>query len=432
MKKYGFLMMMMSLICPVKALGGMSNSIEYTQLYIIGDAVATGWDLGQAPDMTSIAPGVLEWTGELNGGKEFKFMNTREAWHKHIVATASGITAEPEASYSLAFYADWALDGSKDCKFKVAESGKYTITVDLNSMKMRLCKTAAATAWADKFYLTGTAVDNRVIELSEYHNAEFKGSFSCKPGFLKLMNTESETAETKYFVPRFQEVDITFGEGYYSPLYSADKSANGWSVSVAGDYNIYLDKNSETYLARMFKPSNVLYLVGGCCELKWNYWDANSCRFYPDPNRPEVMVWEGELRIGWDETADEPNKFKILTAQDWFRATYHPYVSDALAEGKTDARISGGDDLKWTISRDGYYRLELNTMTEELIGTFLGERDEYLSKENVTMGIDKPRADGDMFVKPAYFNMQGMKMKSPGRGLCILVDRNGVTKRYVK
>lgn len=315
MKKYVFLLMIMSLICPVKALGGMSNSIEYTQLYIIGDAVATGWDLGQAPDMTSIAPGVLEWTGELNGGKEFKFMNTREAWHKHIVATASGITAEPEASYSLAFYADWTLDGSKDCKFKVAESGKYTITVDLNSMKMRLCKTAAATAWADKFYLTGTAVDNRVIELSEYHNAEFKGSFSCKPGFLKLMNTESETAETKYFVPRFQEVDITFGEGYYSPLYSADKSANGWSVSVAGDYNIYLDKNSETYLARMFKPSNVLYLVGGCCELKWNYWDANSCRFYPDPNRPEVMVWEGELRIGWDETADEPNKFKIIAVR---------------------------------------------------------------------------------------------------------------------
>lgn len=81
---------------------------------------------------------------------------------------------------------------------------------------------------------------------------------------------------------------------------------------------------------------------------------------------------------------------------------------------------------RWILS------LELNTMTEELIGTFLGERDEYLSKENVTMGIVKPRADGDMFVKPAYFNMQGMKMKSPGRGLCILVDRNGVTKRYVK
>lgn len=42
------------------------------------------------------------------------------------------------------------------------------------------------------------------------------------------------------------------------------------------------------------------------------------------------------------------------------------------------------------------------------------------------------KALGGMFVKPAYFNMQGMKMKSPGRGLCILVDRNGVTKRYVK
>lgn len=430
MKRYSFLTMIMSLICSIKAFGGMSNSIEYTQLYIVGDAVPTGWDLGQAPGMTVIAPGVLEWTGKLDGGKEFKFMNTREGWHKHIVATVSGITAQPDESYSLAFYADWGLDGSKDCKFKVAESGDYIIMVDLNSMRMKLSKTATATAWADKFYITGTAVDNRVIELNEYQNAEFKGSFSCKPGFLKLMNTETETADTKYFVPRFQEVDITFGEGYYSPLYPAGKEVNGWSVSVAGDYNIYLDKNSKTYLARMFKPSRALYLVGGCCELKWNYWDANSCRFYPDSERPEVMVWEGELRIGWDETADEPNKFKILTAQDWFRATYHPYISDISAEGETDARISGGDDLKWTISKSGYYRLELNTKTEKLTGTYLGSSELANGKEETVLAIDNPTVEVNR--KPTYYNLQGMRIDNPSNGIYLVTDNRGTVKRYIK
>lgn len=31
--------------------GDMSNSIELTQLYIIGDATPYSWDLGKTPDM---------------------------------------------------------------------------------------------------------------------------------------------------------------------------------------------------------------------------------------------------------------------------------------------------------------------------------------------------------------------------------------------
>lgn len=31
--------------------GDMSNSIELTQLYIIGDATPYSWDLGKIPDM---------------------------------------------------------------------------------------------------------------------------------------------------------------------------------------------------------------------------------------------------------------------------------------------------------------------------------------------------------------------------------------------
>lgn len=76
--------------------GDMSNSIELTQLYIVGDATVTSWDLGRADEFHRIDEGVFEWTGHLAGGKEFKFMNSRDGWHKHIVATEAGVEVKKE------------------------------------------------------------------------------------------------------------------------------------------------------------------------------------------------------------------------------------------------------------------------------------------------------------------------------------------------
>lgn len=45
--------------------GDMSNSIELTQLYIIGDATPYSWDLGKTPDMQKIDEGVFRWSGKL-------------------------------------------------------------------------------------------------------------------------------------------------------------------------------------------------------------------------------------------------------------------------------------------------------------------------------------------------------------------------------
>ena len=103
-------------VIALSALGGdMSNSIELTQLYIVGDATHTAWDLGKADEMHRIDKGVFEWTGELAGGKDFKFMNSRDGWHKHIVATSADCEIQEDGVYHLAFYADWGLDGKYDC-----------------------------------------------------------------------------------------------------------------------------------------------------------------------------------------------------------------------------------------------------------------------------------------------------------------------------
>lgn len=418
---------------------GMSNSIEYGQLYIVGDATDTSWDLNSAAEMPRIADGVFEWTGMLAGGKEFKFMNTREAWHKHIVSVKNDVVATPGKEYPLNFFSDWALDGNLDCKFKVAESGMYTVTVDLTGMRMALSTPIKTPEWPKKFYLIGSATGNQAIEVPDFYNTEHKNTVYLRPGHLKLADTPTITSQTNFYAPRFPEVDITFGQNCDVYLCSADSETNGWSVTIAGEYQIYLDNNRHTVSCKKYMPYSVLYLVGGCCERAWNYWDDSNNRFRPKPNNPDVMVWEGELRIGWDKKSDngsvtepdEPDKFKILTAPDWFRDTFHPYREDMTAEGCSDARISGGDDFKWTINKDGYYRLELNTKTETLKTTYIPytetqeTNDSNLTSELTDVGIsEKPN-------NTTYYNLQGIQLREPSSGLYIVIDGNRAKKHLI-
>lgn len=417
---------------------GMSNSIEYGQLFIVGDATDTGWNLGSAAEMPKIAKGVFEWTGRLTGGREFKFMNTREAWHKHIVSAKKDVVAEVGKEYPLNFFANWGLDGSLDCKFKVAESGTYTITVDLTSMRMAFAKQAENLQWPQEFYLVGTATDNQGIEIPDYYGVEHKKTLTLHSGFVKLTDTPSVTEQSNYYVPLFPEVDISYGKDYTMYLYKQKNSDDkGWSVSVPGEYTIYLDKARHTMLCTPYRRYKTLYLVGGCCERTWNYWDDSNNRFYEDPDNADIMVWEGELRIGWDKKTDnagniiepeEPNKFKILTEKSWFKDTFHPYKADTPAEGCSDARISGGDDFKWTITRDGYYRLELNTRTETLTCTLIEPKtsteqawhEDASSVTNVDVCSETEET--------TYYNLEGVKVGNDYTGATIERHPSGTTK----
>lgn len=421
--------------------GDMSNSIELTQLYIVGDATATSWDLGNADELNRIDEGVFEWTGRLTGGKDFKFMNSRDGWHKHIVATEAGMEAKKGNEYLLDFYADWGLDGKKDCKFHVAETGDYTVIVDLNSMRMTLTEPVDTPEWPERFYLTGTALDNKVVEIPDCHGVEHKATVYLKAGTVKLMDTPTESKNTHYYRPVFEDIEVSFGSGYHTPLFESDGSAAGWNVTLEDYYMVYLDNSSHTYRFKRHVPARNLYLVGGCCERAWNYWDDSNCKFIPDPENPDIMVWEGELRIGWEKKTgddgkridpDEPDKFKILTAQDWFRDTYHPYVADVPAEGNTEARITGGDDVKWSISRDGVYRLELNTKTEILTGAFVRPVQEDNISGESGIGSVKNAEDETAAVATIYYTLQGNRVKDPSNGIYIQVFGSKTRKILIK
>ena len=163
-------------LCTVMAKAGdMSNSLELSQLYIIGDATPYSWDIGGTPDMQKIDEGVFRWTGKLEAGKEFKFMNSRE-WHKHLVGTVAGQEIVAGETYNLDFYADWTLDGSKDLKFKPAATGVYTLYVDLRSMKMSVYEKQTDATLPAILYATGSALDEAVVEIPIMNGVEYKAA----------------------------------------------------------------------------------------------------------------------------------------------------------------------------------------------------------------------------------------------------------------
>ncbi len=382
--------------CSLPVFAGMSNSIEYNQLYIVGTAVKGGWNLSATP-MGKIDRGVFTWTGTLTAGEPFKFMNSTDGWHKHIVATTKDELIKEGEIHHLDFYANWQLPDMYDNKFQVSETADYLMTVDLRSMCVTLVKAPAATTYPDKYYITGSALDNKVIELPKIEDFEFKYSMTCKPGNVILMDTPERGENTRYFVPMFEDVDLSFGKGYAANMgVTTDPAAKGWSVSAAGDYIVYISCSDNKYQGKKHAPRKYVYIVGGCCELPWNYWDESNNCFSPNPENANELVWEGELANGVDGTP-EPDQFKILTEKSWTEENYHPYIQGTLAEGTTPIRTTDGGDTKWKIAKDGNYRITIDTFRETMTTEYLSPTQEPTSTDgngDGLAGVDSAAIDG--------------------------------------
>lgn len=424
-------------LCSLSVFAGMSNSIEYTQLYIVGTAVKGGWNIGATP-MNKIDRGVFMWTGKLTAGEPFKFMNSTDGWHKHIVATTKDELIKEGEIHHLDFYANWQLPDMYDNKFNVNETGEYVLTVDLRSMSVSLTKPLPEPTYPDKYYVTGSAVDNQVIEMSKIENFEFKQSLACKAGNIILMDTPVKGDDTRYFVPMFEDVDVSFGRGMISKLcVTTDTDARGWSVSVPGDYIVYISCSDNKYMGRKHKQRKYLYLVGGCLERSWDYSDDSICAFYPNPENANELVWEGELATGVDGTP-EPDQFKILTEKSWTDENYHPYVQGTLAEGTTPIRTTDGGDTKWKITKDGRYRITIDTFKETMTTEYLSPHQAISNggNDNGTAGVGSAEKDfvelscGAHTVELTY-SPEPVNVKVVNIAGNVVSQKNGITKGIV-
>ena len=120
----------------------MTEFVPYEMIYMIGDATPAGWSLDIAEPMVASAdsPYIFTWTGNLNAG-ELKFTCDKKSdWNgAWFMADSEGKTPTGEVERMLFLdkssdackdqYLDTVISGI-DYKWKVAEAGTYTITLN--------------------------------------------------------------------------------------------------------------------------------------------------------------------------------------------------------------------------------------------------------------------------------------------------------------
>lgn len=112
----------------------------YETIYLVGDATANGWDLGNATPMERESAFVQTWTGRLTAG-ELKFScDKRSDWMGAWFLASTG-DAAPTGSTERMLFVDKSNDdfkaqyrdhnvGDIDQKWRISEAGTYTITLD--------------------------------------------------------------------------------------------------------------------------------------------------------------------------------------------------------------------------------------------------------------------------------------------------------------
>lgn len=118
----------------------LSKFEDYVGIYLVGDAAPNGWNLGEATSMTKGSDFNWTWNGELEAG-ELKFsLDQQPDWKgKWLMAPSSGYNFEN----GDVVYVD-SKTCSYDWKWKVAEAGNYTITINTLTEKMTVQKKESA------------------------------------------------------------------------------------------------------------------------------------------------------------------------------------------------------------------------------------------------------------------------------------------------
>lgn len=120
--------------------GGLDD-LPYQHVYIVGSAVPCGWNIGSPETMTydfmATEKGTFTWTGMLSDG-ELKFSLDKDpSWGgEWIMAPEAGAAISPVSN------GVYSPDGSPDNKWvvKYAESGEYTITVNVYTYQVTFLK----------------------------------------------------------------------------------------------------------------------------------------------------------------------------------------------------------------------------------------------------------------------------------------------------
>ena len=210
----------------------------YSQLWVVGDAVPTGWSLDNAPQMRQdpADPFLFEYNEVLAVG-EFKIATAKD-WGAPFYRPTTNRPPLPDSDVQLSA-------GDPDNKWYVAEAGPYKITLDLRSRRISIRKFTPYT----RLWIVGDATPNgwninapNEMQLDPNNPYLFTYTGQLKAGEFKFPVATGDWG-TDFFMPAVNHQPL---DSPYVRFVPGGQPDNKWKVTDAGTYTITLNQLYET------------------------------------------------------------------------------------------------------------------------------------------------------------------------------------------
>lgn len=375
----------LSNVAKVKVTPYTKTFVFPTALYVIGTATPYQWDLSKALQMTASSQGIYTAqnlslrTEPLANNQSIKFAFSRDGSDKRFAGQAP----------AGAFGDITVVETGEGYEFFPARSnytnGQYTVTVNLNTMKLTLTRTGDLPRedLPDKLYMlggcftwgwtfTGTTLDKVSDNVYEAGNVQmnfnesdpnnpngfkiFLGVDKWSPYFAMTDDSANGNVKIQYVensdVPQFYPGKIGYASGVYK--IQMNFNTNVATFTLTGDV-------SPT-------EPDVLYLHGGCFNPAWAF--SNDLVL----SKTSSGVYEGDITIVAAESWDG---FKIWTDQNWTKSygasaesTHDNIIIVDVNKYKEDTGAEDAQVYPVTLGyQPGTYHFTLNLKTMRLTMT---------------------------------------------------------------
>lgn len=207
-------------------------------------------------------------------------------------------------------------------------------------------------------WITGSAVPEGTRMLQKTPDGDFRFAGALKDGELRIMTAEKPGDGTKYIAPAYEDSYIV-NKGIGTVL-TADADKASWVVPFAEDrYRFRVSADGKMLTGELFVPWEEAYVGGGATAAGWDAFKVEPMTQSPDNEM--VWTWTGELRT--HNGVEEPSSFKIMGLRNWGMKEIHPFAQGEDPLGTRLVRTNG-KDTKWTISKEGTYRITVDVFNE--------------------------------------------------------------------
>ena len=211
-----------------------------------------------------------------------------------------------------------------------------------------------------QLWITGTAVPGGTQKLEKVSDNDFKYSGSLMAGELKVITTKKVGKKTQFLSPTLPDANVAnHGINY---TVTSDIKSESWQVVVDDEhYRLHVNPERKMLHGEICQPWGELFIGGGATDTGWK--EGKMQLMNQQTDNPYIWTWEGELKR--HEGVEEPTSFKFQGQNRWYPKALHPYVqgTDILRDKRL--RI-GGDDTKWSITKDGVYRITIDIFNEKV------------------------------------------------------------------